>query len=122
VPVLHIHARNDEMVLFNGGAGRKLSRGELAADFVAVPDSIAKWVRLNHAEAQPRRVLDVPGAACDLHAAGAGGAPVELCVTESGSHSWPGGGKARAEEPPSQAIRANDLMWQFFSALPAAGE
>jgi polyhydroxybutyrate depolymerase len=119
VPVLHIHARNDDTVLFDGGAGRKLGRGDLAAEFVAVPDSIARWVKLNHADPQARLVLDVPGARCELHVATAGGAPVELCVTEAGAHSWPGGQKTRGEEAPSQAIRANDLMWEFFSAAHA---
>jgi polyhydroxybutyrate depolymerase len=114
VPVLHVHARDDDTVLFNGGAGPKL-RGELAADFVAVPDSIAKWVKLNHANPQPKRVLSVAGASCELHEAAAGGAPVELCVTDTGGHSWPGGEKARASEAPSAAIRANDLMWDFFN-------
>jgi polyhydroxybutyrate depolymerase len=117
VPVLHIHARNDDRVLFDGGAGQKFRREELVTDFVAVPDSIAKWVRLDHAADTPRRVLSVPGATCDLHEAAAGGAPVKLCVTETGGHSWPGGSKDRGDEPPSQAIRANDLMWEFFSAL-----
>jgi polyhydroxybutyrate depolymerase len=121
VPVLHIHARNDELVLFNGGAGRKL-RPELVADFTAVPASIARWVRLDHADPQPRRVLDVPGAWCELHAAAAAGAPVQLCVTTTGGHSWPGGSKARDDEPPSTAIVANDLMWEFFSAAHAGGD
>jgi polyhydroxybutyrate depolymerase len=118
VPVLHIHARNDDMVLFNGGAGQKLRRGELAADFVAVPDSIAKWVKLDRAGPKPRRVLEVPGAWCDRYEAGKDGAPVQLCVTDSGGHSWPGGQKARGEATPSQAIQANDLMWEFFNPRP----
>jgi polyhydroxybutyrate depolymerase len=116
VPVLHIHARNDEMVLFQGGAGQRLSRGDLAADFVSVPASIAKWVKLDGASPQPRRVLNVTGAYCDLYEAGKGGAPVKLCVTETGGHSWPGGQKTRGDESPSRAISANDLMWEFFSA------
>jgi polyhydroxybutyrate depolymerase len=118
VPVLHIHARNDDTVLFNGGAGPKLGRGDNAADFVAVPASIAKWVQLNHADPQPRRVLQVAGATCELHAPLQGGAAVELCVTETGAHSWPGGQKTRGEQP-SQAINANDLMWDFFSSADA---
>ena len=115
VPVLHIHARNDDTELFNGGAGDKLRFGDVAADFVAVPDSIAKWVKLDHAGPEPKRVLSVPGAYCDRYEAGKGGAPVQLCVTETGGHSWPGGQKARTDEAPSQAIRANDLMWEFFN-------
>lgn len=114
VPVLHVHARNDDRVLFEGGAGRT-RRADLVTDFVAVPASIGKWVKLDHAGALPQRVLDVPGAYCDLHPAGPNGAPVQLCVTETGGHSWPGGNKARAAEAPSRAINANDLMWEFFS-------
>lgn len=113
VPVLHIHARDDDRVIFTGGAGEKFRREAMVTDFVSVPASIDKWVRLNHAEATPRRVLEVAGAYCDLHAAGPHGAAVQLCVTETGGHSWPGGGKARGA--PSQAIRANDLMWEFFT-------
>lgn len=116
VPVLHVHARDDDMVLFNGGAGARLRRGGLAADFVAVPESIARWVKLNRAVATPRRVLSVPGAYCDLHEADPGGAPVKLCVTETGGHSWPGGQKTRGEAEPSGAVRANDLMWEFFTS------
>jgi polyhydroxybutyrate depolymerase len=40
---------------------------------------------------------------------------VELCVTETGGHSWPGGAKDRGAAP-SSAINANDLMWEFFTA------
>ena len=114
VPVLHIHARNDDRVLFNGGAGELFRSEAMVTDFVSVPVSINRWVRNNRAQATPRRVLEVEGAWCELHAAGRDGAPVKLCVTEAGGHSWPGGSKVRGEAP-SQAISANDLMWEFFS-------
>lgn len=116
VPVLHVHAQDDPLVLFNGGASDKSRLGDLATDFVSVPETISMWVKHNHASSTPKRVLEVAGAHCDLHEGGAGGAPVELCVTDNGGHSWPGGNKARADEAPSTAIRANDLMWEFFSA------
>ena len=117
VPVLHVHARNDDRVLYNGGAGKKFRSEALVTDFVSVPATVEKWTRLNHASPDPGRVLTVDGAWCELHEAGADGAPVKLCVTDSGGHSWPGGTKDRGAEPPSQAIRANDLMWEFFSGL-----
>ncbi len=117
VAVLHVHARNDDRVLFEGGAGEKFRREDMVTDFVSVPDTVSRWVQRNQAAHAPQRVLQVPGAWCDLHAASAGGAPVQLCVTDTGGHSWPGGSKDRGEEPPSQAIRANDLMWDFFSRL-----
>jgi len=115
VPVLHVHARNDDRVLYEGGAGEKFRREELVADFVSVPATISRWVKLDHAAASPARVLETPGAWCELHQAEAGGAPVKLCVTATGGHSWPGGSEDRGNEAPSDAIRANDLMWEFFS-------
>jgi polyhydroxybutyrate depolymerase len=82
-----------------------------------VPATQAKWVQLNGADPAAKRVLTVPGAHCDLHPAGHGGAPVELCVTDTGGHSWPGGGTQQGRKQPSMAISANDLMWSFFSSL-----
>jgi polyhydroxybutyrate depolymerase len=120
VPVLHIHARNDDRVLFDGGAGKAFRDRALVADFVSVPATIAKWVKLNHA-GNAQRVLTVPGAWCDLHKAPPGGADVKLCVTDSGGHSWPGGAKDRGEAP-STAIIADDLMWEFFLSTSSRWE
>ena len=111
VPVIHFHARDDSHVLFGGGSGPDaLTR----TNFTSVPATLAKWVSLNKASAQARTVLSVPGATCTRHA---GPAPVELCVTETGGHSWPGSQSRRANKDPSQAISANDRMWEFFSSL-----
>jgi polyhydroxybutyrate depolymerase len=117
VAVLHVHARDDDRVLFEGGAGKNFRRKDVVTDFTSVPDTIDRWVRFDHAALSARRVLTVPGAWCDRHDAGPGGAPVQLCVTDTGGHSWPGGSKSRAGAAPSQAIRANDVMWDFFSGL-----
>ncbi|HEX5737229.1 MAG TPA: PHB depolymerase family esterase [Hydrogenophaga sp.] len=112
VPVLHIHARDDDRVLFNGGSG---NASATHANFVSVPDTVAKWVRLNGCTATPRRVLDVPGAYCETHAPCRDGSEVKLCVTETGGHAWPGGRKVRGGQPGSSAIVANDVIWDFFS-------
>lgn len=112
VSVLHIHARDDELELFDGGAGRK---SRAVTSFVSVPDSIAKWVRLNGCQPQPTRVLDKPGATCEAYTGCRGGAEVKLCVTESGGHSWPGGEKPRGRGKGSTAISATDVIWDFFS-------
>jgi polyhydroxybutyrate depolymerase len=112
VPVLHIHALDDDRVLFHGGAG---SASASQANFVSVPDTVAKWVRFNGCEARPRRVLEVPGAYCETHASCRDGSEVKLCVTETGGHAWPGGRKVRGGQPGSAAIVANDVIWDFFS-------
>ncbi len=113
VPVIQFHAADDPNVPFNGGRGIGLSD----TDFVSVPATQSKWVRMNKASPQASRVLTVDGAYCDRHAAEPGGAPVELCVTQTGGHSWPGGGSQQGRKQPSKAISANDLMWAFFSSL-----
>jgi polyhydroxybutyrate depolymerase len=113
VPVIEFHSLDDPNVPFNGGVGV----GPSHADFVSVPATQAKWVALDRADANAKRVLTVSGAHCDLHAAKPGGAPVELCLTDTGGHSWPGGGTQQGRKQPSMAISANDLMWNFFSSL-----
>ena len=114
VAILHIHARNDTHVLFTGGAGEHVRDKSKVTDFTSVAATIAKWVRLDGCTAAPRRILDKAGAYCELYSQCQGGAQVQLCVTETGGHSWPGAGKTRGD-PASQAISANDVMWDFFN-------
>jgi len=114
VPVIEFHALDDDHVPFKGGKG---DLSVVQVDFASVAASQAKWVQLDRAQPAAKRVLDVPGAHCDLHPAKPGGAPIELCVTETGGHSWPGGGTQQGRKQPSTAINANDRMWQFFSSL-----
>lgn len=115
VAVLHIHARDDDHVLFNGGAGSGLPDKSKVTNFTSVPDTVAKWTRMNGCSATPRRVLETNGAYCERYSPCQQQADVQLCVTESGGHSWPGGQKARGNKPPSQAISADDVMWDFFN-------
>ncbi len=114
VPVILFHARDDSHVSFNGGPGKDAIA---KVDFTSVPATVAKWVAINRAGPTAKRILAVPGATCDRHAARPGGAPVEVCITETGGHSWPGVPSVRANKAPSQAISANDLMWKFFQSL-----
>ena len=114
VSILHIHARNDTHVLFTGGAGENAGDKSKVTDFTSVAATIAKWVRLDGCAAAPRRILDKAGAYCEQYAQCQGNARVQLCVTETGGHSWPGAKKTRGE-PASQAISANEVMWDFFN-------
>lgn len=111
VAILHIHAKDDDHVPFNGGKGQQ---SMVDVNFNSVAATIQKWVTLNQANLQAERVLEVPGAYCELHRGGR--APVQLCVTETGGHSWPGGSKPRGGSAGSTAIDANEVIWQFFNA------
>ncbi len=116
ISVLHIHARNDSHVLFEGGAGPDSVDKALVTDYRSVPATVARWVDFNGCQRTPQRVLDQAGAWCEVYAPCRGGTQVQLCVTQNGGHSWPGGVKKRGEAP-SQALSANETMWAFFAEV-----
>ena len=114
VAVIEFHSLDDDHIPLNGGRGVSALTD---TNFTSVRATELKWVGLDRADPAAKRVLDVAGAHCDLHSAKPGGAPVELCLTDTGGHSWPGGGSQQGRKPPSAAISANELMWSFFSSL-----
>lgn len=125
ISVLHIHAKDDDHVLFEGGAGPASVRdASKITAFTSVPLTIARWVERDRCEAKPTRSLDVAGAYCESYKACAGQAEVALCVTGTGGHSWPGGSAVRSGQASSSAssvlpaLSANDVMWDFFKAHP----
>ncbi|MYM41736.1 extracellular catalytic domain type 1 short-chain-length polyhydroxyalkanoate depolymerase [Duganella qianjiadongensis] len=116
IPVLHIHARDDDHVLYAGGAGPAAFRDRRSVmEFVSVPDTIARWVQRDQCQNRPVRVLEVAGGWCEAYRDCSAGSSVELCVTQTGGHSWPG---SRAGQG-SQAFDATELIWRFFSAQSA---
>jgi polyhydroxybutyrate depolymerase len=115
VSVLHLHAKNDSNVPFAGGTVQDASDRARATAFTSVPETVAKWVKLNGCSATPRRILDKAGAYCEAHSWCEGQAEVQLCVTDSGGHSWPGAKKPAGGDSPSQALSAPDVMWTFFN-------
>lgn len=110
VSVLHIHAKDDERVLYNGGAGKA---SDQVTEFTSVADSVARWVKHDACQSSPRTVLSQPGASCVEHDGCQGASRVRLCVTDTGGHSWPGGQKARGGRG-SDALSATDEMTRFF--------
>lgn len=116
ISVLHIHAKDDDHILFNGGAGPGAFRDESTVmSFLSVPETISRWVQRDHCAAPAQRTLDKAGAYCESHSGCAGGVSVQLCVTDTGGHSWPGAASVRrGKEAASQALDANDVIWRFF--------
>ncbi|GAB3444738.1 alpha/beta hydrolase-fold protein [Massilia solisilvae] len=120
VSVLHIHARDDDHVLFDGGAGPGAFRDQRSVmDFVSVPQTIAGWVQRDQCSGRAQRVLQVPGAYCEAYQDCAGGAQVQLCVTDTGGHSWPGADRVRqGKAAASTALDASAAIWRFFDSQP----
>ncbi|RZJ09001.1 MAG: poly(3-hydroxybutyrate) depolymerase [Rubrivivax sp.] len=116
ISVLHIHAQDDDHVLFNGGAGPNAFRDERKVmNFISVPETISRWVQRDHCAAPPDRTFGTPGAYCEAYTGCSGGVSVQLCVTESGGHSWPGAPTVRhGKQAASRALVANDTIWGFF--------
>lgn len=118
ISILHIHAKDDDHVLFEGGAGKNAFRDRSqVTEFKSVAATIEKWRKFENCPEKPKRVLDKKGAYCDLYTCQ--GSKIQLCVTDKGGHSWPGGKKPSpfAGGTPSTAISANDVMWDFFNSL-----
>lgn len=111
VPVFHIHARDDDRVLFNGGSG---SASSTHADFVSVPVTVDKWARLNRCSGPTQREPMQPGVACEVRSGCDAGVEVRLCATDTGGHAWPGGRKARGGKG-SDALDATQAIWAFFA-------
>ncbi len=122
VSILHIHAKNDDHVLFEGGMGDAVRNPAKVNDFTSVPQTVSMWLEHNQCTPESRRVLQNKGAYCDVHETCQNQSRVKLCVTKEGGHSWPGGFKpaGRSSESTSKALHANDVIWDFFQSLPQA--
>jgi polyhydroxybutyrate depolymerase len=97
VSVLQFHARNDPRVpLANARA------------------TAVKWAELNGCNSTPRLVLEKAGAYCEAWTYCRRQTMVQMCVTDTGGHSWPGARPRAATAAPSQAISATDAMWGFL--------
>ncbi|MFO0806393.1 MAG: hypothetical protein U0791_25090 [Gemmataceae bacterium] len=121
VSVLHFHGTRDEYIPFTGGKGAKSIFG---TDYRPVVDSIREWANANGCDDTP--TIDILAEGGDgmkvtrsTYSGGRDGAEVALVVIEGGGHTWPGRKSAAAVLGRStQAISANDLMWEFFQKHP----
>lgn len=97
VSVLHFHAKNDPRV-----------------PLASARATAVKWARLNDCSDKPRRVLEKDGAYCEAYSYCRRQTEVQMCVTDTGGHSWPGARARAGAAAPSQAISATESMWGFL--------
>lgn len=122
IPVIHIHSATDPLVPFEGGAS---VLPQVGTELTAVRDTIGFWLRANGCGIVPQvsRVGEGDVVRVERYPGCRPGADVELYVVEDGSgHGWPGSPPNERENPysapPSQAIDATEVIWQFFARYP----
>jgi len=115
ISILHIHAKDDDHVKFEGGMGKKAASAEKITNFTSVDSTISKWVDFNKCDVKAATtIMYKQGAYCTRYPNCRDNVKVELCVTPTGGHSWPGGKKPRGQSDTFQGLSANDVMWDFF--------
>jgi polyhydroxybutyrate depolymerase len=97
VSVLQFHARNDPRV-----------------PLAAARATAVRWAELNGCSSTPRLVLEKAGAYCEAWTYCRRQTMVQMCVTDTGGHSWPGARARVATAAPSKALSATDAMWGFL--------
>lgn len=118
VSILHIHAKDDDHVKFDGGIGTGAVDKEYITEFKSVPETIKKWTQLNQCQPIAKKISEGKGFSCEQYEDCKNGSTVQLCVTESGGHSWPGGKAPRLIKKKNifQGFKASEKNWEFFSS------
>jgi polyhydroxybutyrate depolymerase len=115
ISVIHIHGTADHNIPYNGGPGS----GVAHIDGPAVPALNATWRRIDRC-ATPR--VTTAGVVTTSVAACPGGRAVELVTIAGAGHQWPGAvpdplaQRLLGLDPPSRALNATQVIWQFFAA------
>jgi polyhydroxybutyrate depolymerase len=115
--VIHIHGTADTRIPYQGGEGQ----GVAHIDGPSVPSLSARWRAIDHC-AVP--VVTTAGTVTTSAASCPAGRAVELITIAGAGHQWPGSAskpliqRILGTDPPSTALNATQVIWQFFAAHP----
>lgn len=111
VPVLHMHSALDENVPYGGGWGNGVS-----GTYMPPLDSVfTVWSSKNACTTKAKVVVNNSQYKLTQWTDCSNNTAIQYYLTQDGGHAWPGGlpGTLSGDKP-SQAINANDLLWDFF--------
>ncbi len=111
VAIIQFHSYLDENIPYLGGIGNGVSK-----HYNPPLDSVLNvWAGFNSCTSSKDTLYDGEDydyflwSECDCQA------DIAWYMTHDGGHSWPGGNRiSQILDPPSKAISATDLMWEFF--------
>lgn len=112
--VIHVHGTADQTIRYAGGVGD----GVAHIDGPAVETVNAQWRQVDGCAAP---TVTTSGAVTTSIATCPSGRTVELITIDGAGHQWPGATPNRVAErllgtdPPSQALDATAVIWDFFS-------
>ena len=110
VPILHMHSKLDENVVYTGGYGNGIS-----GVYCPPLDSVFNIWSINNNCTNSSQVAISNDYTLTKWLNCSNNADINFYLTNDGGHAWPGGlpGSANGDTP-SSAINANDLLWNFF--------
>jgi len=114
VSVIHFHGTADQHAPYEGGTGTKTLYPRIDRP---VRETIQLWVQYNGCSAVPQVEKKGP-VTREVYSGGRNATEVVLYSIEGEGHTWPGGQPGIRNgnmDSPTQAIRATDLIWAFFS-------
>jgi len=105
ISVIHIHGTADRTIPYRAPPGSFPPSN--------IPQLNATWRRIDHCGAP---AVSTAGAVTTSIAACPAGRTVELVTIAGAGHQWPGGvPRAGMGDPPSTALNATQVIWEFFA-------
>lgn len=110
VPIMHFHSELDKNVPIGGGKGAGLAN----FSYPKLSEVMNTWQAINQCEVSQKDTVKSEGymlinwEGCSTE--------MSYYITEDGGHSWPGAQRKprKRADAPSEALNANQLMFDFF--------
>lgn len=120
VPTLYMVGTHDLLIPLRGGEVRQPWHNRLVRR-PPVNDTLERWARATGCAPVPVLRSDDPTVRVEQYP---GPVVFEAVTIEGLGHHWPGGRgqlNPRIAGPPSNAVNATEMIWDFFSRTPATG-
>ncbi len=112
VPVVIFHGKNDGSISFNGGES-----SDPVVEFASAYDMVNFWLENNKCEKHPTEISRGANYTKEVYSSCEGGSNVVFYAINDGKHEWPGWRLNPIKNIMGKGLKANDLIWDFFSSI-----